>query len=290
MSRGVALHPPNRPQKRPCRTYLPTPHVTVSTSTARGVAENVLAKMDRATRGCRSYTHTNRATLCHCAFGETVVAPRGWEFSRCRFLSFLSLILRTLLLSKKLKIRKDFCPFWTTNFLKRQRKLQNNHKILKFWRVTIRGAQPSARLSEEIWLSEGFQGPLRGSLRGFRGVSVGLCGVCGIFRNVATLSLWVWGTVGQEIPCSKFTKEIPKTRNERTRRRRSTIAASIVVLFCAGLRGFRPRRSCDNTRLLEGFLESSLKEVLLRRVLRRHLVRVSVGTGVLRREHFIEGA
>ena len=36
-------------------------------------------------------------------------------------------------------------------------------------------------------------------------------------------------------------------------------------------------------RFLEGFLEGSLKEVLLRRVLRRHVVRASVGTGVLRR-------
>ena len=31
-------------------------------------------------------------------------------------------------------------------------------------------------------------------------------------------------------------------------------------------------------------------EVLLRRVLRRRLVRVSIETEVLRREHFIEGA
>ena len=37
------------------------------------------------------------------------------------------------------------------------------------------------------------------------------------------------------------------------------------------------------TRFLEGLLEGSLKEVLLRRVLSRHLVRISVGTGVLRR-------
>ena len=40
--------------------------------------------------------------------------------------------------------------------------------------------------------------------------------------------------------------------------------------------------------------KGSLKEVLLRRVLRRHLVRVLVGTGVLRRVlrggGFIEGA
>ena len=51
--------------------------------------------------------------------------------------------------------------------------------ILKFRRVTIRGAQPSARLSEEICLSEGSAGvsqrALRGSLRGFCGVSAGFC-------------------------------------------------------------------------------------------------------------------
>ena len=35
------------------------------------------------------------------------------------------------------------------------------------------------------------------------------------------------------------------------------------------------------TRLLEGFLEGSLMEVLLGRALRRRLVRVSVGTGVV---------
>ena len=47
-------------------------------------------------------------------------------------------------------------------------------------------------------------------------------------------------------------------------------------------------------RFLEGFLEGSLKEVLLTRVLRRRLVRVSPETEVprrsLRRERFIEGA
>ena len=37
--------------------------------------------------------------------------------------------------------------------------------------------------------------------------------------------------------------------------------------------GRTPRGSCNRTRLLEGFLEGSLKEVLLRRVLRRHLVK-----------------
>ena len=39
-------------------------------------------------------------------------------------------------------------------------------KILKFWRVTIRGAQPSARLSEEICLSEGSAGVSQRPLRG----------------------------------------------------------------------------------------------------------------------------
>ena len=59
--------------------------------------------------------------------------------------------------------------------------------FLKFRRVTIRGAQPSARLCEEIRLSEGSQGPLRGSLRGFcrglRGALRGFAGVRGIFRG-----------------------------------------------------------------------------------------------------------
>ena len=54
--------------------------------------------------------------------------------------------------------------------------------------------------------------------------------------------------------------------------------------------GRTPRGSCNHTRLLEGFLEGSLKEVLLRRVLRRRLVRVSIETEVLRRGGVIEGA
>ena len=53
-------------------------------------------------------------------------------------------------------------------------------RILKFRRVTIRGAQPSARLSEEICLSEGSVGvsqrALRGSLQGLCRVSPGLLG------------------------------------------------------------------------------------------------------------------
>ena len=47
--------------------------------------------------------------------------------------------------------------------------------------------------------------------------------------------------------------------------------------------GCTPRGSCNKKCLLEGFLEGSLKEVLLRRVLRRHLVRVSAG------QRFLEG-
>ena len=47
--------------------------------------------------------------------------------------------------------------------------------------------------------------------------------------------------------------------------------------------GRTPRGSCFLEGFLGAFLEGSLREVLLRRVLRRHLVRVSVGTGVLRR-------
>ena len=72
--------------------------------------------------------------------------------------------------------------------------------LLKFRTVTIWGAQPSARLSEEICLSEGSAGvcqrALRGSLRGSCGA---LRGVRGIFRGlsgVVTLCLWPSGTVG----------------------------------------------------------------------------------------------
>ena len=52
--------------------------------------------------------------------------------------------------------------------------------FLKFRRVTMRVAQPSARLSEEICLSEGSAGvsqrALRGSLRGFCGALRGSAG------------------------------------------------------------------------------------------------------------------
>ena len=75
--------------------------------------------------------------------------------------------------------------------------------ILKFRRVTIRGAQPSARLSEEICLSEGSAGVSQRALRGLSGVSPrvlrGSAGVRGIFQGfsgVVTLCLWPSGTVG----------------------------------------------------------------------------------------------
>ena len=61
--------------------------------------------------------------------------------------------------------------------------------LLKFRRVTIRGAQPSARLSEEIYLSEGSAGVSQRALRGLCGVSPrvlrGSAGVRGIFRGVS---------------------------------------------------------------------------------------------------------
>ena len=45
--------------------------------------------------------------------------------------------------------------------------------LLKFRRVTIRGAQPSARLSEEICLSEGSAGVSQRALRGLCEASAG---------------------------------------------------------------------------------------------------------------------
>ena len=59
--------------------------------------------------------------------------------------------------------------------------------LLKFRRVTIRGAQPSARLSEEIRLSEGSAGVSprapRGLSEGSAGSLRGSAGVRGIFRG-----------------------------------------------------------------------------------------------------------
>ena len=56
-------------------------------------------------------------------------------------------------------------------------------RFLQFRRVTIRGAQPSARLSEEICLSEGsarvYQRALRGLFEGSAGSLRGFCGALG---------------------------------------------------------------------------------------------------------------
>ena len=60
-------------------------------------------------------------------------------------------------------------------------------KFLKFQRVNIRGAQPSARLSEEICVSEGSAGvsprALRGLSEGSAGSLRGSAGFRGIFRG-----------------------------------------------------------------------------------------------------------
>ena len=71
-------------------------------------------------------------------------------------------------------------------------KTHRKTKLLKFRRVTIRGAQPSARLSEEICLSEGSTGVSQRALRGLCEGSAGSLRGRGIFRGfsgVVTLCL-----------------------------------------------------------------------------------------------------
>ena len=70
--------------------------------------------------------------------------------------------------------------------------VKRGDSILKFRRVTIRGAQPSATLFEEICLSEGSAGLCGVSLRVCAGSLRGSAGVRGIFRGfsgVVTLCL-----------------------------------------------------------------------------------------------------
>ena len=55
---GVLSYTRHTPEKKTLSHLSCHPSVTVS-------QEKFLAKTDRATRGCSSYTHTNRATLCH---------------------------------------------------------------------------------------------------------------------------------------------------------------------------------------------------------------------------------
>ena len=62
-------------------------------------------------------------------------------------------------------------------------------------------------------------------------------------------------------------------------------------LLSCGKKDRAPHQACHAAmRFLKGFLEDSSKELLLRRVLRRHLVRISAFTRVLRRGTAIEGA
>ena len=61
-----------------------------------------------------------------------------------------------------------------------------NLKNLKYHRVTIRGAQPSTRLSEEICLSEPSAGVSQRALRG--GLSEGSAGLSGVLRGSAEFS------------------------------------------------------------------------------------------------------
>ena len=72
-----------------------------------------------------------------------------------------------------------------------QNLLGAKNQFSKFRRVTIRGAQPSARLSEEIGLSEGSAGVSerapRGLSEGSAGSLRGSGGVRGIFRGFSML-------------------------------------------------------------------------------------------------------
>ena len=84
-------------------------------------------------------------------------------------------------------------PFWPNWRLSGQAPVWISlSTVLKFRRFTIRGAQPSARLSEEICLSEGSAGvsqrALRGSLRGFCGPPRGCAGLRRVVRGSAGFS------------------------------------------------------------------------------------------------------
>ena len=100
----------------------------------------------------------HRASISTIAFAGSakIWAPRGW-----------------IVLSYQL--RGETCRGVTATLL----------RVLKFRRVTIRGAQPSARLSEEICLSEGSAGSLRGLCGG---LSEGSAGLSGVLRGSAGFS------------------------------------------------------------------------------------------------------
>ena len=75
---------------------------------------------------------------------------------------------------------------WQKRLAKGRRKIGEGYPctlLLKFRRVTIRGAQPSARLSEEICLSEGSAEVSQRALRGLCGVLRGSVGFSEVFRG-----------------------------------------------------------------------------------------------------------
>ena len=110
--------------------------------------------------------------------------------------------------------------------------------LFKFWRITNRGAQPSQdppRKCASRTLTEGSQGSLRGSLRGFCGVSAGsLRGLCGALRGSAGFSEGsepILVTLGKcrtphrgEIPFWWLVKRRLMPRDSRT-------SGSIIIFF-----------------------------------------------------------
>ena len=59
--------------------------------------ESFLPKTDRATRGCRSYTHTNRATLCHEGNIGLVACRQEGSLKATSFLSGIQDFYKSLL-------------------------------------------------------------------------------------------------------------------------------------------------------------------------------------------------
>ena len=108
-----------------------------------------------------------------------------------------------------------FCEFWCFSLGKQARFTLNF--FLKFRRVTIRGAEPSARLSEEICLSEASAGVSERAPRGLSEGSAGsLRGSAGFCRGTRDFPRVFGGsdpmlvTLGNcwafvpECPCEKF--------------------------------------------------------------------------------------
>ena len=104
---------------------------------------------------------------------------------------------RFAFLNRKFQICCSFCLRSSKDKMKVPKLPEKITAFFKFRRVTIWGAQPSVRLSEEICLSKGFlEAFAGGSLRGFCGVPAGLCGGPQHFPRIVTLSLWPGGAAG----------------------------------------------------------------------------------------------